>query len=100
MNAWSLCTFCNMDYTSELPFLEMGKKVKGSNFKSEITFDQRYPYFIMGHSTQDVAFSTLLTVLSTIYKGSWVGTFWTHHELERDLKNTRTQLPAETHLDL
>ena len=32
--AWSLCALCNMDYTSESSFLEKGKKVRGSNFKS------------------------------------------------------------------
>ena len=46
VDAWYLCAFCNIDYTSKSYFLEMGKKVVGVGFKSsgelhlEITFYQ------------------------------------------------------------
>ena len=44
---YSLCEFCNMEYTSKSSFLEMGNKVIGVGFKSsgearvESIFDQR-----------------------------------------------------------
>ena len=63
------------------------------------TFDQRYPSFLVGQSTQDLAVGTLLPIFSTLEKWSRAGTFGTHHELERDLKNSRTQLPAEIRLE-
>ena len=76
----------------------MGKEVIGANFKSSgearvaKTFDQRYPEFFVGHSTQDVAAGTLLPVFSTLDKWYRSGTCVTLHELERELKNARTQL--------
>ena len=60
VDAWSLCAFSNMKYTSESSFLERGNKVIGHNFKSSgearvaSTFDQRYPAFLVGHCTRDV----------------------------------------------
>ena len=57
VDAWSLCEFCNTDYTYENSFLERVNKVRGGNFKSSVeagvvsNFDQRYPAFIMVHST-------------------------------------------------
>ena len=76
----------------------MGKKVIGANFKSSgearvaKTVDQRYPEFFVGHSTQYVAAGTLLPGISTLDKWYRAGTFVTLHELERKLKNARTQL--------
>ena len=46
LDAWYLCSICNMDYTSETSFLERVKKFQGANFKSckeacvASTFDQ------------------------------------------------------------
>ena len=57
VDAWYLCAFFNMDYTSESSFLERGKKARGSKFNSlgeshtERTFDQQYPAFLVGQST-------------------------------------------------
>ena len=57
VDAWSLCAFCSMDFTSESSFLESVNKVRGANFKSSgeahvaSTFYQRYPAFLKGHST-------------------------------------------------
>ena len=74
VDAWYLCAFFNMDYTSESSFLERGKKVRGANFKSSgedqmgSTFYQRYPDFLMVHSTRDVAVGTLLHGFSTLEK--------------------------------
>ena len=34
VNAWSLCEFCNMEYTYESSFLERGNKVRGVGIKS------------------------------------------------------------------
>ena len=56
VDAWSLCAFFKMDYTSESRFLEREKKVRGVGFKSsgearvKSTFDQRYPAFFVVHS--------------------------------------------------
>ena len=63
------------------------------------TFDQRYPDFLVGHSTQDVYFGTLLPGFSTIEKLSWAGTFGNFHEMDIELKKTRTQLPAGIFLE-
>ena len=69
VNAWSLCAFFNMDYTSEFSFLERGKKVRGVHFKSSgeasvaSTFDHKYPTFLVGHSNRDMAVGTLLPKL-------------------------------------
>ena len=47
VDAWPLCAFCKMDYSSEFSFLEREKRVRGTNFKSSgedrvsSTFDQR-----------------------------------------------------------
>ena len=66
VDAWSLCAFFNIDYTSESSFLERGKKVRGGNFKSSgesrvtSTFDQQNPAYIVGHSIRDVVVGTLL----------------------------------------
>ena len=89
MDDWSLCSFFNMDYNSEYSLLERVKKARGANFKSSVearvarTFYQRHPVFLMGHSTQDVAVSTLLPGFSTLDKRSRAGKFGTRHELER-----------------
>ena len=64
------------------------------------TFYKRYPAFLVGTSTWDVAVGTLLPVLSTIDKWSQAGMFGIWHELDRDLKNLRTQILAEFCLDL
>ena len=72
VDAWYLCEFCNMEYTSESYFLERGNKVRGVIFKSSgeaheaSMFEQKYPDFLMGHSTQDVAVGTLLPGFSTL----------------------------------
>ena len=72
MNAWSLCAFYNMDYTSESSLLERGGNIRGGNLKSSreahvaSIFDQWYPDFLVGHSTEDVAVNTLLPGLSTL----------------------------------
>ena len=101
MDAWYLCALCSMYYTSESSFLERGKKVRGMNFKSSgesrvaRNFYQRYPAFLVGHSTRDVVVGTLLPGLSTLDKWSQAGTFGTRHELDIELKNATTQLPAE-----
>ena len=34
VDAWSLCTFCNMYYTSESSLIERGNTVRGVGFKS------------------------------------------------------------------
>ena len=34
VDAWSLFVFCKMEYISESSFLESGKKVRKTNFKS------------------------------------------------------------------
>ena len=60
----------------------------------------KYPAFLVGHSTQDVAVGTLLTRLLCLDKCSLARTFGTCHELERELNNSRTQLLAEIRLDL
>ena len=47
VNAWSLCEFCYIDYTSKSSFLETRKKVRGVGFMSAVeacmasTFEQR-----------------------------------------------------------
>ena len=64
------------------------------------TFDQRYPAFLVGHSTRYVEVGTFLPGLSTLDKWSLAGTFGNHHELERELNNTSTQLISDIHLDL
>ena len=64
------------------------------------TFDQRHPAFFVGQSTRDVAVGTLLPGSSTRGKWSRAGTFGTLHELDRELKKSRTQLLAEIRLDL
>ena len=65
----------------------MGDKVRRVVFKSsgearvESTIRQRYPAFLVGHSTQDVAVGILLPGFSILDKWSWAGTFHTCHEL-------------------
>ena len=87
VDAWSRYAFCNMDYTADFYFLERGKKVRRANFKSSgeasvtSTFDQRYPDFLVRHSTRDVAVIKLLPGLSTLEKWSQAGTFGTSCEL-------------------
>ena len=57
VDAWSLCAFCNMVYTSESSLLERGKNVRGTYFNSSgeacvaSNFDQLHPAFLVGHST-------------------------------------------------
>ena len=103
---WTLCEFFNMDYTFESSLLERGKKVRGVNFNSSgesrvaSTFDQQYPAFLLGHSTLDVAVGTFLQGFRTLDKCSRAGTFGNCHKLDKELKNSRTQLPAEIRLDL
>ena len=105
VDAWYLCAFFNMEYTSESSFLEKAKKVRGVNFKSSgearvaITFDQRCPAFLVGHSTRDVDVGTLLSGFSTLDKWSRAGKSGNCHEPEIELKNARTQLLAEILLD-
>ena len=106
MNAWSLCVFYNMDYTSESSLIKRGMRFRGENFKLSgevrvaITFYQHQHAFLVGHSSQDVAVSTLLPGLSTLDQCYRAKTFRTRHELERELKNARTKLLAEIRLDL
>ena len=50
VDAYYLCAFCNMS----------------EEYRVASTFDQRYPAFLVGHSTQYVAFRTLLPMLSTL----------------------------------
>ena len=94
-----------MDYTSDSSCLERGNKFRGVGFKSPgeyrvlSTFDQWYPVFLVGHSTEEVAVGTILTRFPTLYKYSWAGTFGTRHEMERYLKNSSTQLLVEIRLD-
>ena len=91
VDAWYLCSFFSMDYNPESSFPEKGKKAIEANFKSSreacvvSIFKQRYPVFLMVHNNQDVAVR-----LSTLDKWSRAGTFGNCHELERELKNTRT----------
>ena len=106
VNAWYLCEFCNMDYTSDSLFLERGNKVRGLGFKSSVeahvksTFDQRYPLFLGGHSSRDMDIGTLLPILSTFDKFSRSGISGTRHKLERDLMNARIKIPVEICLDI
>ena len=57
MDAWYLCAFFNVNYTSESSFLERRGNVKGANFKSSgearmaSNFDRRYPDFPVGNFT-------------------------------------------------
>ena len=52
VDAWSLCVFFNVDYTSDYLFLFRVKKFRGLVFKTpgearvDSTFDQRYPDLI------------------------------------------------------
>ena len=84
---WSICAFCNMDYTSDSSLLDMGNNSIGANSKSSgeacvaITFEKRYPDFLVGHSTLDVAVGTLLPGLYTLDKWSQAGEFGTRHEI-------------------
>ena len=34
VDAWSLCAFCKMDYSSQYSFLVREKRVRGRNFKT------------------------------------------------------------------
>ena len=64
------------------------------------TFDKRYPPFLVLNYTRYVAVRTLLLGLSTIDKWYQEGMFDTNNELERYIKNARTQLLAEIRFDL
>ena len=77
----------------------MGFKSSGEALL-EITFGQRYPAFLVGHSTKNVAFGTLLPRFSTLDICYWAETFGTCYELERDLNNARTKRLAEIRLGL
>ena len=54
----------------------------------------------MGHSTRDVATSTLLPGFPTLENVPDQGTFEIWHKLERDIKNSRTQLLEEISLEI
>ena len=75
VDSWSVYEFCNMYYTSESSFLEKLNKVIGVGFNSSgearvsSTFDQQYPYFLVGHYTLDVAVGKLLPGFSTLENG-------------------------------
>ena len=106
VDAKYLYAFCNMYYTSQSSLLKRRKKVRGENFKSSVeprgesTFDQSYPAFLVGHSTKEMVVRTLPPRLSTLEECYQAETFGTLHELERELNNTRTPIPAEICLEL
>ena len=95
-----------MDFIFLSSFPKKKKNLREASFKLSgeayvaITFDQRYPAFLVGHSTRDMDIRTLLTVFSIIYKRSRAETFWTCHDLNRALKNSSIQPLAEIFLDL
>ena len=95
-----------MEYTSEYSFFERGKKVRGVGFKTSggawlvITLDQGYPDFLVGRSSCNVAVGTLLPGLSTLDKWTQSGTFWTRHDMERELRNDQTKILAEIRMEL
>ena len=72
VDACSKYPFCNMDYISKFSSPESGNKVRGVVSKSWVeahmasTFDQRYPHFIVGHSTLDMDVRSLLPRFSTL----------------------------------
>ena len=72
MDAWYLCEFCNVDYTSDSSLLERLTKVIGVRFNSSgearvaIIFYHSYQAFLVVRSTQDVAVVTLLPGFSTL----------------------------------
>ena len=86
--------------------LESGKKyiavVYNTTGETHITrtLERCYPTFLVGHSRHDVDFETLLPGLSTLEIFYRSGTFWTHHELERDIRNVLIQMLEETRLEL
>ena len=57
VDAWYLCAFFNMEYTSESSSLERGKKIRGAKLKSSgedhvgNNFDQHCPAFLVVHPT-------------------------------------------------
>ena len=77
----------------------MGFKLSGGTFLAS-TFDQRYPEFLVCHSILDMAVGNLPSRFSTLDKWYWAGTFGTRYELEREIKNARTQPLAEIIYDL
>ena len=76
-------------------FLDRVKTDRGAGFKKlgearvARTFDQRYPYLLVGHYSRNVAVGTLLPGLSPLYMWSYAGAFGTNYELEREIRNTR-----------
>ena len=64
----------NMEYNSKSSFLYRVKKFRGVGYKISIeshvtsTFYWRYPNFLVGHDSCDVAVAALLPVFSTLDK--------------------------------